>query len=168
MDPVAALLRSIHLLGAIVWFGGALAMNVVVLPVVLDVADASRRDLASRVFFGFERLAIPAALAAAISGLVLGIAYGRITGPAALLTPYGATWLAAVVVTAAVLAVGGRISSPNARRLFTDHDLWRRGSDGGQATGLGSAVDRLRRSLRLELAGLATVFVLMELLATRL
>ncbi len=166
MDPIASLVRSIHLLGAAVWFGGALAMNVVVLPAVLGGELAARRGVAARVFFGFERIAIPAALATVASGLVLAIAYGRITGIEALATPYGAVWLLAVAVVVGVLGIGSRVSSPAARRLFADDGLW--APDGSSAPALDAAITGLRGSLRLELVGLGTVFVLMELLATRL
>ena len=166
MDPIASLVRSIHLLGAAAWFGGAFAMNVVVLPVVLGTGFAARRAVAARVFFGFERIAIPAALATVASGLVLAIAYGRITDVGALATPYGAVWLLAVVVVAGVLGIGSRVSSPAARRLFADDGLW--APDGSSGPALDAAIAGLRGSLRLELVGLGTAFVLMELLATRL
>jgi uncharacterized membrane protein len=168
MDPIAALVRSVHLLGAITWFGGALAMSLVVLPAVLVPGGEGRRTLAGRVFFGFERIAVPAALATAASGLILGIAYGRITSFAALTTAYGVVWLAAVLVVAGVLVVGARRSSPTARRLFANEKLWIEPHRGGTDASLDDGIRSLRTSLRVELIGLATAFVLMEVLAARL
>lgn len=167
MDPLPALARAIHLFGAVAWFGGALAMNVVVLPAVFELGLEDRRAAASRVFFGFERIAIPAAVATVFSGIVIGIGYGRIRSPDALATPYGIVWLVAIAVVGVVLFVGSRISSPAARRLFSDDSLWLRASDLASDERLAKAIAGLRRSLRLELVGLAAAFLLMELLATR-
>jgi hypothetical protein len=105
---------------------------------------------------------IAAALTAAVTGLVRGIVFGRIDGTAALGTSYGLVWLASIGVTIAVFAVGGRITSPAARRLRDDDGVW-----DGDSAARAPLLARVRAVFRAELVGITTILVLMTLL-TRL
>ena len=60
---------------------------------------------------------IAAALGAAISGLIRGVAFGRIQSVDALTSPYGAVWAASIATAFVVFATGGRVTSPAARAL---------------------------------------------------
>lgn len=156
--------RAIHLLCATVWFGGALAMNLVVIPGVFAQPLALRRGIGRRVTLGFERVAIPSALITALSGLALGTIFGRIHGLVDLASPYGVGWVAAIIGVAAILATGARVSSPALRRLFDTEDLWIPTVDGSASGPLVNAMAAVRRGLLIELSGLGAVFVLMEAL----
>jgi hypothetical protein len=58
-----------------------------------------------------------------------------------------------------VFAVGGRITSPAARRLRDDDAVWQSGAEGESAL-----LERLRLGFRLELAGIAAILALMVVL----
>jgi hypothetical protein len=118
------------------------------------------------VTLGFERLAIPAAVATAVSGVLLGTIFGPLRQPTDVATPYGLTWLAAIVIVAAILATGALVSSPAMRRLWGDDGLWKPTVDGEPSPALEAAMHAVRRGLRAELVGLALVFLLMEALRT--
>ncbi len=159
MDAGAAIVQFVHLAGGAAWFGGSLFANVVLLPYVLRQPSERQRELIRGVILGPERIMIAAALTAAVTGLVRGIVFGRIDGTDALGTSYGLVWLASVGVAIAVFAVGGRITSPAARRLRDDDGVW----DGDVAARV-ALLDRLRLGFRVELAGITTILILMTLL----
>ena len=159
MDAGAAIVQFVHLAGGAAWFGGSLFANAVLLPYVLRQPPERQRELIRGVILGPERIMIAAALTAAVTGLVRGIVFGRIDGTDVLGTSYGLVWLASIGVAIAVFAVGGRITSPAARRLQDDDGVW----DGGGAA-RGALLDRLQLGFRIELAGITTILILMTVL----
>jgi putative copper export protein len=158
--------HGIHILGAIVWFGGAAAMNLVVVPGIFAQPLTAQRSLGRSVTLGFERLAIPAAVATALSGLLLGTVFGPLRRATDFTTPFGITWLASTGIVVVILATGGLVSSPALRRLWGDDSLWVPTADGRPSPALQVATRAVQRGLRTELAGLAIVFVVMEILRT--
>lgn len=165
MDLVALLVRGLHVLAAIVWFGGALAMNLVVVPGIFAQPLDARRAIGRNVTLGFERLAIPAAVVTALTGLLLGTVYGPVQQVSDLTTSFGVAWLASIVIVGAVLATGASVSSPALRRLFGDDALWVPAPDGRASPALRTAMRAVQRGLGTELAGLVLAFVLMEVLS---
>jgi putative copper export protein len=159
MDPVRLAVEFLHIAGGAAWLGASLFANLVVIPAILARPLDDRRDLVRALVLGPERVIIAAALIAALTGLVRGIVFGRIDSPAALATPYGAVWLLSIALTVAVFAVGGRLTSPAARRLRDEDSIWQ-SAEGGAA----ALLDRLRLGFRLELTGIATILALMVLL----
>ena len=162
MDAGAATIQFVHVAGGAAWFGASLFANAVLLPYVLRQPPERQRELIRGVILGPERFMIAAALTAAVTGLVRGIVFGRIDGTDALGTPYGLVWIASIIVAIAVFAVGGRITSPAARRLRDDDRVW----DGDPAARV-PLLDRVRVGFRAELVGISTILVLMTVL-TRL
>jgi uncharacterized membrane protein len=164
MDVLAGLVRALHILGAIVWFGGALAMNLVVVPGIFSQPLEARRAVGRALTLGFERLAIPAAVVTAVTGFLLGSVYGPLHQPADLSTSFGLVWLASIVIVVAVLGTGALVSSPALRRLFGDDALWIPAPDGRASPVLCTAMRAVQRGLGAELGGLVLTFVLMEYL----
>jgi uncharacterized membrane protein len=163
VDVGIVLVQFLHIAGRAAWFGGSLFANAVVLPYIGRQAAERRRELVGGLILGPERVMIAAALTAAVTGLVRGVAFGRIQSIDSLGTPYGLFWLASVLVAILVFGIGGRITSPAARVLRDD--------DGTSAAGsteiAEAAFERVRRGFRFELAGITTILGLMVAL-TRL
>lgn len=153
MDVGVTIAQLIHIAGGAAWFGGSLFANAVIVPYIGRQPMARRADLVGGLILGPERVMIAAALTAAVSGLVRGIAFGQIQSLDILGTPYGIVWLASVIVAMLVFATGGRVTSPAARALRDDESA------------TAQAFDRMRLGFRLELAGISIILGLMVVLA---
>lgn len=164
MDPALVLVQFVHIAGGAAWFGGSLFANLVILPFIGRQAPERQRELIGGVILGPERVMIAAALTAAVTGMVRGIAFGPIRSLAVLATPYGVIWLASVLVAVAIFATGGRLTSPAARALRDDDRVWTEES-AASAARAARLLSRLRLGFRLELLGIAAILALMVLLA---
>ena len=78
MEIGLVLLQFAHIATGAAWFGASVFANVAVLPFLATQPPARQRELVSRLILGPERILIAAALGAAVTGLVRGIAFGRI------------------------------------------------------------------------------------------
>jgi uncharacterized membrane protein len=164
MDPLLVLVQALHILAGVVWLGGSVFMNVVVLPALLALPSVEQRAMARRVIFGPERMMIGAALLAAALGIVRGTVYGPIDSLDSLATPYGIAWSAAAAITVMVFAVGGTMTSRTAHALLDDDRYWSSDAREDGAEARAALVARLRMAFRLELIGILAVFALMPLL----
>ena len=159
--PVAA--QLLHLVGGSAWLGGSLLANFFLVPFVFRQPASSQRELVRSLLIGPERLMIGAALTVAVTGLFRGIALGPIDGLDSLGRPYGATWLAAVLMTMTVFAIGGQFTSPALRRLADDDHLW--GSDDDRDPDrLRAVARRVRIGFGLELVGILAIVGAMVIL----
>lgn len=159
MDVGLVAVQFLHIAGGAAWFGASLFANLVLIPYIGHQSPGRQRELIGGVILRPERVLIGAALTAAVTGLVRGIGFGRIQSLDAFGTSYGVVWLASVVVAMAVFAIGGRVTSPAARSLRDDDQVW---AMGPAAPAL---FDRLRLGFRLELLGITTILALMVVLA---
>ena len=157
MDVGVFVVQLVHVAGGAAWFGGSLFANVVLIPYIGRQSPDRRGGLVAGMILGPERIMIAAALTAALSGLVRGVGFGRVTSLEVLGTAYGVVWLASILVAIAVFAVGGRVTSPAARSLAAA-GAERRTSGGWRSC-------PLRLGFRLELAGITTILVLMVALS---
>jgi hypothetical protein len=156
MELGLTVIQFVHIGTGAAWFGASFFANVVVLPFIGRQAPAHQRELVGRLILGPERILIAAALGAAVTGLIRGVAFGRIHSVAALMTPYGAVWVASIIVALVVFAAGGAVTSPAARAL--------RDGDGSSDADIASLLARVRIGFRIEVAGIATILALMVLL----
>src|ERR1700730_7735101 len=112
-------LHLLHVLGGIFWFGSLMMNLFVVLPALRSLppdAQVTWQRAASR---RYGRIIAPVAALTIVLGIGLGIA-GGVLG--ALGTPYGVTWLVAIVLGAAVAASGARLTGPTANLAADEHD----------------------------------------------
>jgi uncharacterized membrane protein len=164
MHPVLFAIHTSHVLAGIIWLGGAVFMNIAVLPAILALPGPQQRDMGRRVVFGPERLMVGAALLAGVFGIVRGTVFGPIQSIEALATTYGIVWVTAIAITVAVFFVGARITGPTAHALLDDDRLWVTTPTGEAPDARGELLNRLRLSFRLELIGILLVFALMPIL----
>jgi hypothetical protein len=158
MDVALVVIQFVHVATGAAWFGSSVFANLAVLPYIGGQTPARQRELVGRLIVGPERILIAAALGAAISGLIRGVAFGRIQSMDALISPYGAVWAASIAMAFVVFATGGRVTSPAARAL-RDND---RASDAVVVR----LVGRIRVGFRIELAGITAILASMVLLPT--
>ncbi len=152
--PVAA--QLLHLVGGSAWLGGSLLANLFLVPFVFRQPAPRQRELVRSLLIGPERLMIGAALTVAVTGLLRGTALGPIDGLDAFGRPYGATWLAAVLMTLTVFAIGGRVTSPALSRLADDDRLWE-GDDDRHPEQRRAVARRVRIGFGLELVGILAI-----------
>ena len=165
MDAEHLLIRFLHDAGGAAWFGASVFANVVLLPFVMRQPVDRQRDLVSGLLRTPERFIIVAALLAATTGLARGLWSGRIDSVDDLTTTWGATWLAAIVVTLFVFAVGGRVTSPAMSALIQDDALWAVNGTAQAHEARARTFGRMRLGFRLELVGLSVILALMVVLA---
>ena len=156
MEVGLFVVQFVHVAAGAAWFGASFLVNAAVLPYIGRQTPARRRELVDRLLLGPERILIATALGAAITGLIRGVAFGRIQSVAELTTPYGIVWAASIALALVVFAVGGLITSPSARALH--------GEDGSTDADAASRFARLRAGFAIELAGITTILALMVLL----
>jgi len=157
MEP-GWILLFLHLLGGAAWLGASIFANLVVVPYIGRRPPGERAALVRNLIIGPERLVIGSALLAGTTGLLLGISSGRIAGLGDLATPFGALWVASVVVALAVFATGGLVTSRAAASLARDATT---GAAGASESGGEAAYQRLRAGFAVELAGIVSILGLM-------
>ncbi len=88
----------LHVLFAITWFGGVVYRNLIILPILVQASNEEQRQLARRFKERADQLILPIALLVIGLGILRGTIFGQIQTVDALLTPYGITWTAALVL----------------------------------------------------------------------
>lgn len=142
----------LHVLAGMVWFGGQVFINLVLWPLLLRRPAGEARELVQ----GMGRWAGPLMGGSGMAVLLLGILRGTVLGPVrslgALSTPYGLSFLAALLLTVFVMGHAGRARERMAERVW-DGDAFRPG-----------AAEHLRRSGAVTLGGLTGIVLCMVLM----
>lgn len=138
--------------------------NIILVPYIAARPVNEQRQLVGKLLIGPERLMVAGAVTASVFGLLLGIASGRIRSVDGLASAYGLVWLASILIAIAVFAAGGLVTSPAARRLERDDDLWHEDLDGAATLTRSGAFRRLRIGFATELAGITLILALMIVL----
>ena len=113
MDWLTVGVQWTHVLLGILWFGNALALDVIVIPALNRLPIITQREISTHI--GARATPIFKVVVPAI--IVLGIVRGTVFGPIdkvedVLGTAYGLTWLAALTLTVGVYMWGLRILEP--------------------------------------------------------
>jgi uncharacterized membrane protein len=143
----------LHVLAGMVWFGGQVFINLVLWPMLLRRPAGEARELVQ----GMGRWAGPLMGGSGMAVLLLGILRGTWLGPvrspgALFSTPYGLTFLAALLLTVFVMGHAGRARERVMERVW-DGDAYRPG-----------AAEHLRRSGAVTLVGLTGIVLCMVLM----
>src|ERR1700694_5306681 len=109
-------LQWLHILFAIAWFGGSLAVNFLVIPAAALLPAGEQAGWWKAFTAGSVRFFAPVAGATIIFGIGRGIAGGVLS---ALTTPYGLTWSAALLLAIAVAVWGARVTNTATARIAT-------------------------------------------------
>jgi hypothetical protein len=136
-----------HVGFAIFWFGVSLAINFLIIPAAKLLPEGEQAGW----WKAFAQASGPIFGAAAGGTILFGIARGIAGGVlSALGTPYGLTWIVAIVLAAALGFWGARMTGPAAERLA-----------GSSAADVAANVANVMRIGRVELGGFFAIFTLM-------
>ena len=104
----------LHILGAIFWVGSAMMFQYVFVPALRGMPFEAQHPW-------LQSLAVRYGPVIGVVGgltMVLGVLRGVLTGVlGSLNTPYGATWLVAVVLGVPVIAIGGGLIGPTGNKM---------------------------------------------------
>jgi uncharacterized membrane protein len=125
---ITYIVQWLHILAGITWFGGYIFMTFAMYPALF-----SRPATEAKGFF--TALGKPISLLMALSGnlvFILGIIRGTVLGPVrsvefAFTTPYGLTWVAALVLCVGLIAYGA-IGSKGLEQKIWDGEQFRVGA----------------------------------------
>ena len=110
----------VHVLGGILWFGGTLYINVILIPSLLPLPREKQQEIAARVGPLTTRVLRPAALLVIVLGFIRGTFLCQLHSVRDVVgTPYGVTWLLALVGALALFAFIETLLDPAVRRLNT-------------------------------------------------
>ena len=161
MEWLAVVVQWAHVLLGILWFGNALALDVIVIPALNRLPIVTQREIASQIgarATPIFKVVVPLIV---LLGIVRGTILGRIRSVDALVgSAYGWTWLAALVLTVAVYAWGLRVLEPALRRM----DAAPLNADGTPSEELAAATSRVKELVGVELLGFLAIFTCMILM----
>jgi uncharacterized membrane protein len=164
MELAVALVQWLHMVAGMLWVGGAVFFDLIVVPSTTVLMPAQQRALGG--YLGARAGRFFAIVGAAT--LLLGIVRGTVVGPihslGALSSPYARTWLVALAVTIGLSIWGALVLGPAAERLYADDDLWAPAPAGDPAPDLAARIRRLALLGRVQLAGFAVVITCMVLM----
>jgi uncharacterized membrane protein len=161
MEWLTVVVQWTHVLLGVLWFGNALALDVIVVPAVNRWPIVAQREIASQI--GARATPIFKVVVPAI--VVLGIVRGTVLGPirsvdALVGSAYGWTWLTGLALTVAVYAWGLRILEPALHRMNAAPV----NDDGSPSGELVAATNRVKGLVGIELLGFLAIFTCMILM----
>lgn len=114
------LVQWLHVVSGILWFGGTLYIDLVLIPALMPLAREKKQEVAARISPLTTRVLRPAAIVVIVLGFVRGTFLGQLhTIPDVVSTSYGRTWLVALIGALALFAFIEVVLDPAVRRLNT-------------------------------------------------
>ena len=107
-------LQWLHILGGIFWFGSAMTVHIVALPAFRRFAPETRRVIIEAFAAKYGRLVAAVAGVTILLGVFRGVAGGVLE---ALGSPYGLTWLGAILLAVTIAGFEGAQISPTIGKL---------------------------------------------------
>jgi uncharacterized membrane protein len=161
MDWVVVGAQWLHVLLGIVWFGNSLVVAAILIPSLNPLPILTQREVGSR--YGERATRLFDVLVPVV--IVLGVIRGTLLGPIksvgdVLGTPYGVTWLVALIA-AIVTFLWGRIVINGALQRMNDAPL---NPDGTATAELETETNRVKLVVVLELIGFLVIFTCMILM----
>jgi uncharacterized membrane protein len=145
----------LHVLGGILWFGGVLFINLILIPALLPLSREKQQEVAARINPMTARVLRPAAILVIVLGFIRGTFLGQLHSVQDVIgTAYGVTWLVALVGAIALQTFIEAVLDPNVKRLITAT------SDTVYAATLG----RMKALAGVELLGFFVIFTCMILM----
>jgi putative copper export protein len=161
MDWPVIVVQWLHVLLGILWLGNALVLAVIVIPAMDRLPIIRQREIGSAIGLRSNRvfrIVVPLII---ILGIVRGTVFGPIRSVDLLLgTPYGQTWLVALVVTTLTYLFGLFVIVPSVTRM--EHAAL--SEDGTATPELEFATERVKRLVVIELVGFVVIFTCMILM----
>ncbi|HEX9036998.1 MAG TPA: hypothetical protein VF808_08420 [Ktedonobacterales bacterium] len=112
------IVQWLHVLGGILWFGGTLYINLILIPAVLPLSREKQQEIAAHVSPLTTRVLRPTAILVIALGVIRGTVLGQLHSAQDVLgTTYGRTWLVALIGALLLYAFIEVAFDPNVRRL---------------------------------------------------
>ncbi len=161
MDWVVVGAQWLHVLLGILWFGNSLVVAAILIPSLNPLPILTQREVGSR--YGERATRLFDVLVPVL--IVLGVIRGTLLGPIqnvdeVLGTPYGVTWLVALIAAIATF-LWGRIMISGALRRLNAAPL---NADGTASAQLEAETSRVKIVVVLELVGFLVIFTCMILM----
>lgn len=161
MDWLLFGVQWLHVLLGIIWFGNSLVLALFLIPTLNSMPIRTQRDFGGR--YGERSTRIIDVIAPLI--IVLGFIRGTLLGPIdavgdVVSSPYGVTWLVALLTATATFLWGRLMIVPSVRRM----NAIPLGPDGEPTAELVAATDQVKRVVVLELLGFFVIFTCMILM----
>lgn len=117
MELLQGVVQWLHVLGGIFWFGGTLFTNFVLLPAIRTMSVPAQQEFGENIS-RTARIVLPIGYATIILGFVRGTVFGPVQSIDVLFgTPYGLTWLVALIVAVLLALYGQFVLEPFRERL---------------------------------------------------
>jgi hypothetical protein len=150
MDWATYIVQWLHVLLGILWFGYSLALAVFFIPAISALPIPVQRQIGE----GLAKRATPILDVVVPTIIVLGIIRGTLLGPIESVgdvfgTPYGITWLVALVAAVATFLWGRLVIVPTVKGMSAVPLT----PDGGATPELDAAVERAKQVTVVELLG---------------
>jgi len=116
------LLRYLHIILGITWFGGTVYRSLIVLPGLASLTPEQRQPLLKSVQENHETFLLTTGFLVIGLGIMLGAVVGPIQSGEALFTAYGLTWIASMTLAAIILGWEGFAVSPAIAALTPDEE----------------------------------------------
>jgi uncharacterized membrane protein len=158
---LVVVVQWLHVLLGIVWFGNSLVLAAILIPTLNRLPIPLQREVGG--MYGERSSRIFDVLIPVV--ILLGVVRGTLLGPIDSLevltgTPYGLTWLVALLVALAVYAWGKFVIEPTVRTM----NALPLNPDGSAGPELEQAIERAKRVVVLELIGFFVIFTCMILM----
>lgn len=165
MEVLQIVVQWVHVFAAVVWVGGAMAINMLVMPNLRVLTPEQQRRVGRRLAPLLSRYFSIAAGVVILFGIIRGTLLGPIKGPDVLFgTNYGWFWLASLVITIGLAFIGARYIGPTTERMYGDDSLWNYGPNEQPPAGMLAHVQLLRTMGLIEMVGFLVVFTFMILM----
>jgi uncharacterized membrane protein len=116
-------LRYLHIILGIAWFGGTVYRSLILLPGLVALTPEQRQPLLQSAQERHETFLLTTGFLVIVLGIMLGAVVGPIQRGEVLLTAYGLTWLASMTLAAIILGWEGFAVSPAIAALAPDDEL---------------------------------------------
>ena len=164
MDWVLFAVQWLHVILGVLWFGAVLYSDFILIPALNTLPLTTQKTIGAALGARANRILPPVAIAVLLLGIVRGTVFGPIKSLEALATPYGITWLVALIVTIGTIVFAIRVLAPNLERLASIPDAEAFNADGSPSATLVALIARTKRITFLELGLFLVIFTCMILM----
>jgi hypothetical protein len=164
MDWLQVAVQWLHVLLGIVWFGSAITTNLVFVPALMRLPIARQAEIGVAYGEAAGRVDRVAGIGVIALGLLRGTVFGPIQGVAMLSSPYGLTWLVALIAAVATSLWGNRVLAPAVGRIGRLEPARAVLADGSASPELRMAIAGATRKSVVQLLGFVVVFSCMILM----
>ena len=164
MDWVLFAVQWLHVILAMLWFGGVLYVDFVMIPAFNTLPLTTQRVVGSAVGLRGNKIIPTVAGLVILLGILRGTVFGQIRSLEALGSAYGITWLVALVLAIGTFMFGLRVISPSLERLAAIGDAEALNPDGTASAKLTALLSTVKRNVLLELIGFVAIFTCMILM----